>query len=341
MPTLVERALAGTLPPLVDPDVARDFVWVHDACDAFLAAATADLADPGSILNVASGTQTSLGSLVELVRSLFAITAEPAWGTMERRSWDTSVWVGQPAAAAAMLGWRSRTPLGSGLLGAGASGSRPPGDRRRATPRDPDRVGHFMGRRAERPPENLALRSHERWRPPPFFDPTYGRGRPHGGRATVLRSAGGLAVARSLPRARDGAGHARGRRLRRPALRRHCCRSDTEYIGLDIRARAHADFGYAMPDVRLIAEDGRWPVADAQADVVLATETLEHVVDPPAFLAEAHRCLRPGGRLVLTVPFAARWHYIPNDYWRFTPSALRILLERAGFEAGGGARPRQ
>jgi UDP-glucose 4-epimerase len=115
MPTLVERALARTLPPLVDPDVARDFVWVQDACDAFLAAATADLADPGLILNVASGTQTSLRSLVELVRSVFAITAEPAWGTMERRSWDTSVWVGQPAAAAAMLGWRSRTPLRSGL----------------------------------------------------------------------------------------------------------------------------------------------------------------------------------------------------------------------------------
>lgn len=106
--------------------------------------------------------------------------------------------------------------------------------------------------------------------------------------------------------------------------------SHTEYIGLDTE-RAYADFGYAIPGVRLIREDGRWPVEDAQADVVLATETLEHVADPPAFLAEAHRCLRPGGRLVLTVPFAARWHYIPNDYWRFTPSGLRILLARAGF----------
>jgi hypothetical protein len=33
----------------------------------------------------------------------------------------------------------------------------------------------------------------------------------------------------------------------------------------------------------------------------------------------------------MTVPFAARWHYIPHDYWRFTPSSLRMLLERAGF----------
>ena len=64
---------------------------------------------------------------------------------------------------------------------------------------------------------------------------------------------------------------------------------------------------------------------------VLATETLEHVSRPVRFLAEARRCLSPGGRLMLTVPFAARWHYIPHDYWRFTPSGLRQLLTDAGF----------
>ena len=49
-----------------------------------------------------------------------------------------------------------------------------------------------------------------------------------------------------------------------------------------------------MPDVLTIGEDGHWPLDDARADIVLATETLEHVVDPPAFLVEAHRCMRPG-----------------------------------------------
>ena len=80
-----------------------------------------------------------------------------------------------------------------------------------------------------------------------------------------------------------------------------------------------------------IPADGRWPVGSGDADLVLATETLEHVDRPDAFLAEAHRLLKPGGRLVLTVPFAARWHYIPHDYWRFTPASLRMLLEDAGF----------
>jgi hypothetical protein len=36
--------------------------------------------------------------------------------------------------------------------------------------------------------------------------------------------------------------------------------------------------------------------------------------------------------LILTVPFAARWHYIPHDYWRYTPSSLVNLLTEAKFD---------
>ncbi len=101
------------------------------------------------------------------------------------------------------------------------------------------------------------------------------------------------------------------------------------YLGID-RVEAREHFGYDVPDTRYYEGD-RWPVADTAFDLVLATETLEHVAEPAPFLAEAWRCLRPGGRLVLTVPFAARWHYIPHDYWRFTPSGLARLLEKEGF----------
>ena len=95
-------------------------------------------------------------------------------------------------------------------------------------------------------------------------------------------------------------------------------------------AGASSAFGYSTPDTTYYEGD-RWPIDDGSVDVVLSTETLEHVPEPSAFLAEAFRCLRPGGRILLTVPFAARWHYIPHDYWRFTPSGLERLLSAAGF----------
>src|SRR6185437_11496064 len=102
------------------------------------------------------------------------------------------------------------------------------------------------------------------------------------------------------------------------------------------RAIDHADalrhFGYSMPDTTYYEGD-RWPVEDDSVDVVVCTETLEHVPEPRAFLAEAARCLRSGGCLILTVPFAARWHFIPHDYWRFTPSALQRLLTATGFSS--------
>ena len=102
------------------------------------------------------------------------------------------------------------------------------------------------------------------------------------------------------------------------------------YRAIDSAGAEH-NFGYAIPDTTYYEGDC-WPIDKASIDVILCTETLEHVPDPSVFLAEAARCLRPGGWLLLTVPFAARWHYIPHDYWRFTPSGLQRLLGAAGFE---------
>jgi SAM-dependent methyltransferase len=105
--------------------------------------------------------------------------------------------------------------------------------------------------------------------------------------------------------------------------------SSAIYVGIDTdTAKAH--FGYEMPDTTYFSGNV-WPVADRSIDVVLCTETLEHVLDARQFLNEAARCLVSEGELLLTVPFAARWHFVPYDYWRFTPSSLNHLLTSAGF----------
>jgi len=116
MPTLVDHALRGTLPPLVDPRIARDFVFVDDACDALVRAVDAPA---GAIYNVASGRQTTLAELVEVVRDEFAVSEEPRWNTMAPRDWDTATWVGDPARIAADLGWTATTELRAGLRALG------------------------------------------------------------------------------------------------------------------------------------------------------------------------------------------------------------------------------
>jgi SAM-dependent methyltransferase len=105
--------------------------------------------------------------------------------------------------------------------------------------------------------------------------------------------------------------------------------SGVQYIGIDT-ADAEAHFGYQIPGTRYFTGD-TWPIDDASVDFVLCTETLEHIPEPVMVLDEARRCLKNGGTLLLTVPFAARWHFIPYDYWRFTPSGLTRLLHTSHF----------
>ena len=111
---------------------------------------------------------------------------------------------------------------------------------------------------------------------------------------------------------------------------RHLLPSGVTYQAIDYGG-AERHFGYSMPDTTYYQGD-KWPIPDGSVDVILCTETMEHVPEPSVFLTEAFRCLKQEGRLLLTVPFAARWHYIPHDYWRFTPSGLERLFSAAGFE---------
>lgn len=51
----------------------------------------------------------------------------------------------------------------------------------------------------------------------------------------------------------------------------------------------------------------RLTFADASFDIVISLDVLEHVPDFSHALAECHRVLRPGGSLLLSVPFRPEW----------------------------------
>lgn len=71
---------------------------------------------------------------------------------------------------------------------------------------------------------------------------------------------------------------------------------------------------------------------DAEFEAVLLTEVLEHVEDPGRVLTELARVTRPGGKLLLTVPFVGELHEEPHDYYRYTSHGLTALLEGAGWQ---------
>jgi UDP-glucose 4-epimerase len=115
MPTLVVRGLGGVLPPLVNPEIARDYVYVDDVIDACVLAASRPAAERGAVYNLGTGVQTSLREVVALVRRVLGVTGEPVWGSMPDRSWDTAVWVSDSRAIRADLGWAPRHTLEQGF----------------------------------------------------------------------------------------------------------------------------------------------------------------------------------------------------------------------------------
>jgi SAM-dependent methyltransferase len=102
-------------------------------------------------------------------------------------------------------------------------------------------------------------------------------------------------------------------------------------------------------DLRLLVPDGSLPLEHGSVDLVWCSEVLEHVPDVAHLLVEARRVLKPGARLLATVPYHGRVkaaaigllrfdaHFDPlGQHVRFfTRSSLARTLDAAGFE---GAR---
>ena len=101
----------------------------------------------------------------------------------------------------------------------------------------------------------------------------------------------------------------------------------TEYIGLEYdspenRKKKHADFYY----------DGRvFPFESNSFDSLVINQVFEHVFNPDDFLKESLRVLKPGGKLLMTVPFVWDEHEQPHDFARYSSFGLQFILEKHGF----------
>jgi len=72
------------------------------------------------------------------------------------------------------------------------------------------------------------------------------------------------------------------------------------------------------------------PIANAQFDHALLINVLEHIYDYRQLLREAVRVIRPGGKVVIVVPFLFPIHPSPQDFRRFSAEALRRECAQAG-----------
>jgi len=115
IPSLIVQGLKGALPKLASPHVARDYVYIDDVVEAFLAAATQTTEETANVYNLGTAKQTSLREVVDVARQVMKIAANPVWSSMPNRQWDTDRWVAENTRIQKELQWQPRVSFEEGL----------------------------------------------------------------------------------------------------------------------------------------------------------------------------------------------------------------------------------
>lgn len=122
------------------------------------------------------------------------------------------------------------------------------------------------------------------------------------------------------------------------------------YVGLEMSEEAAFIAAQTLSEVHVgdVQDMDLSPFA-GQFDALVASEVMEHLIDPWAVLKRLATCLKPGGQVVISVPNVAHWHVIrqlllgrfryqpcgvmdrTHLRW-FTPEGLQDLLESANIE---------
>jgi hypothetical protein len=92
-----------------------------------------------------------------------------------------------------------------------------------------------------------------------------------------------------------------------------------EYVGLDMQEG---------PGVDLVLDltTGIGPLKREHFELAICCSVLEHVRRPWVFSEHLTSLVQDGGILYMAVPWVWRFHPFPDDFWRFSPSAVRELF---------------
>lgn len=70
------------------------------------------------------------------------------------------------------------------------------------------------------------------------------------------------------------------------------------------------------------------PFLDESVDIVWLCAVLEHIQNPFEVMDEVYRVLKPGGLVLITVPFIQYLHASPHDYFRYTKYGIRSICNK-------------
>lgn len=113
VPSVTTALLRGEDPPVSSGRRLVDWVFVEDVVDAFLGAAR-ESTPPGTVVDVCSGEPVTIRETLDRLARIVGSSAAPRFGAIPDRVADVAQ-IGDPRAAAEVIGWRPTTSLDDGL----------------------------------------------------------------------------------------------------------------------------------------------------------------------------------------------------------------------------------
>lgn len=105
--------------------------------------------------------------------------------------------------------------------------------------------------------------------------------------------------------------------------------SFNKYIGMDVKQSGH---NHTNENIEVYYDGNKFPLENNSFDSVISNEVFEHVFNPQEHLSEIYRVLKPGGKVLMTVPFLWDEHEQPYDFARYSSFGLKHLFENNGFK---------
>ena len=99
---------------------------------------------------------------------------------------------------------------------------------------------------------------------------------------------------------------------------------NSKFIGIDMENGENVDYLFDISDN---ISKLRKKVGIKQYSTIICPHVLEHVKNPFIVADNIKKLLRPGGKLIVTVPWVQGFHEFPDDYWRISFSGLKVLFQ--------------
>lgn len=101
-----------------------------------------------------------------------------------------------------------------------------------------------------------------------------------------------------------------------------------KYIWIDFSKTWHDN---SWNNIDIFWNGSNLPFEDSIFDSIISTEVFEHIFNLDLVLNEFHRVLKPGWKILISIPFCMDEHEIPYDFARYTTFGIRDILHKNWF----------